>query len=123
MGNRVHIFLWLAGILLFLFFIGYVFLYDHKEGIANSEIWDNEFRRVGINPEDMSHDDSTWYYKRLSTCVGYGGEWEQECPRHENYCSGGKTFGDAKNQVKAIVEALKNRGTHPGCPLIYVGAD
>lgn len=116
-----HKILWLAGVLLLVFFLGYTFWYDHKENIQNSTEWRNEFVLAGIDPKDMTHDEGMWYYKRRSTCVGYG-DWTEECPKHEGYCAGGKTFGNARDQISAIRESLENGGTHPECPLIYAGA-
>lgn len=116
-----HKYLWMAGVLLLLFFLGYVFLYDHKEGIQHSEEWVREFDRVGIDPRDMSHDEGMWYHRRKSTCVGYG-DWDDLCLKHESFCAGGKTFGNSRIQVDAIKAALDNGGTHPDCPLIYAGA-
>lgn len=117
-----HKYLWLSGILLLLFFVGYVFYHNHKENIQNSDIWTAEFEGVGINSKDISHDEGVWYYRNFPTCVGYG-DWNDECPKYESYCAGGKSFGDPKTQVKAIKQALENGGTHPECPLIYAGAD
>ena len=115
-----HVYLWLGGALLLLLFIVYVFWHDHKENIDDD--WAGKFRAIGIDPKDMTHDDGVWYYRRRSTCVGYG-DWTDECPKHESYCAGGKVFGDSQTQVNAVGAALNNGGTHPECPLIYVGAD
>ena len=117
-----HLYLWLAFTLLLLFFLGYDFLYDHKENIQNSKEWLDVFIKEGIDPKDMSHDESVWYYKRRSTCVGYG-DWEEECPRSENWCAGGGTFGDSSQQAKGVKDAITNGGVHPDCPLIYAGAN
>lgn len=119
---HTHLYLWLGGVLLFTFFMGYAFWYDHKERINNSQEWVTAFTSVGINPRDMAHDEGVWYYKGRSTCVGYG-DWNDECPRHECYCAGGKTFGDSITQARAIKKALESGGTHQGCPLMYAGAD
>lgn len=116
-----HTYLWLSAILLFSFFIWYVFVHDHKEGVGDSQ-WAEKFRRVQIDPNDMAHDDNTWYHNRESTCVAYG-DPKEECSRHENYCAGGRSIGHIDAQVNAIKEALQNKGTHPECPLIYAGAD
>ena len=115
-----HKYLWLGGLLLFIFFIIYVFWYDHKEGIQNAELAD-QFRKVGIDPRDMTHDE-VWYYKRRSTCVGYGDQ-DEECPKHISHCAGKKTFGSSRLQAEAVSTALKHGGQHPDCPLVYVGAD
>jgi hypothetical protein len=117
-----HAYVWLGAVILFFFFIGYAFWYDHKESIQSSREWSDEFSRAGIDPRDMSHDEGVWYHQRRSTCVAYG-DWADECPRHEAWCSGGKVFGDAASQVAEIKRALENGGTHPECPLIYAGAD
>lgn len=116
-----HKYTWLAGALLLAFFIGYAFWYDHKETIYYSEEWNRRFRAVGIDPRRVTHDDGMWYYDRKSTCVNYGDGGE--CPRHEGYCAGGKTYGTLDEQVLAVKEALENGGTHPECTLIYAGAN
>src|SRR5438105_4042679 len=116
-----HFYLWSGAVLLFLFFAVYVFWYEHKRGISHDQDWVERFKIAGIDPRDITHDEGVWYYKRRSTCVGYG-DWDDECPRHENYCSGRKTFGDAQLQVTSILRAINNNGTHPECPLVYTGA-
>jgi len=119
---RSHKYLWLAGILLFVLFLGYVFWHDHKHSISDDFQWVEKFLRVGVDPKDITHDESVWYYKRRSTCVGYG-DWKDECPKHESYCAGERIFGDANAQVDAIKKALERGGVHPECPLVYAGAE
>lgn len=112
------------------FLVVYGFYYDHKEYIndpsnPNMQEWMDSFHSVGApDPiiDDITHDDDTWYYRGSSTCVGYG-DWSDECPRHEVYCGGDKKMGDSKAQAKAVLEALKNGGKHPECPLMYPGAN
>lgn len=123
MSSSEHNYLWLGGMLLLGFFMGYVFWYDHKEHINNNREWVDKFSAVGIDPRDMTHDEAMWYHKRRSTCVAYGGEYQRGCPRHESYCAGGKTYGDSQMQVDAVRHALENGGSHPECSLMYAGAD
>lgn len=121
-GIQAHGYLLIACGLTFAFFIIYGFIFDHKNSITNDKNWVDAFSKVGIAPSKMTHDGDMWYYNKISTCVGYG-DWEDECPRHEAFCAGGKTMGDRNSQIKAILEALKNGGQHPKCPLIYIGAN
>lgn len=114
--------LYVCSLSLLLLFVLYIFLYDHKKSISDDQIWLESFSKVGIDPQDMTHDDTTWYYRRISTCVGYG-DWNDQCPKYENYCSSNKKFGTPSQQALAIKEALLNGGTHELCPLIYAGTN
>lgn len=117
-----HLLLYACASILLLLFVLYVFLYDHKHSIADNQVWIEAFSKVGIDPQDMTHDDTTWYYRRRTTCVGYG-DWTKECPKYENYCAGDKIFGTPFQQVSAIKESLDNGGVHRLCPIIYAGAN
>ena len=126
----VHFYLIVAGAIMLFCLVVYGFCYDHKDHInddsnPNSQEWIDSFHSAGApDPivDDITHDDDTWYYQNSSTCVGYG-DWDDVCPRHEVYCGGNKKMGDSKIQAKAVVEALKNGGKHPKCPLLYPGAN
>lgn len=117
-----HLLLYGSVLIIGMLFVLYVFSYDHKQGIDDNQVWVEAFKNVGIDPKNMTHDDSTWYYKQRSTCVGYG-DWEEVCPKYENYCAANKVFGTPLQQARAIKEALINGGTHKECPIIYAGAN
>ena len=125
-GPKAHGYLFVAGVVIFLMFLVYVFICEHKISIEGNNMWIEAFRKVGL-PEsqirNLTHDDSMWYHKMISTCVAYGGDFSAKCHRHENYCAGGDRYGDAEVQAQAVKEALDNNGEHPMCPLIYPGAD
>lgn len=112
--------------ILLTFVVVYGFWYDHKEHIHFNHEWTTSFMKAGIPNaiiDDITHDDDTWYYLGKSLCVAYGGDWEAPCPRHENYCGGGKKIGNRDDQTLSVYEALKNGGVHPKCPIIYPGAN
>lgn len=113
-----HFYLWLAAILFIILFLGYVYWFDHKEFIDDTH-WKSLFEKVGLGKEiyNIKHDNDSWYYKGKSLCVGYNEE-NMVCPNYETYCSGGETYGSAKEQVDAVLMAIKNK-THPDCPIIY----
>jgi len=117
MKPRVILFIG-SGILLF-FFLVYVFICQHRFAVIDKK-WLILFSKYNINPKDITHDESVWYYKNKNTCVFYS-EWKDtECPRHSRYCSGKlNSAGNAELQVRAIREAINNKGEHPKCPLIY----
>lgn len=54
------------------------------------------------------------------SCVGFGEEADP-CPPPGYtlpvFCAGGKTFGTKMQQAVAIMEAAKNGGVHPNCPV------
>lgn len=118
-----------AGVMLFCLVV-YGFIYDHKEYVTieenpNSDEWIQSFKNVGIPSaimDDIAHDDDTWYYNDMALCVGYG-DWNDKCKKHETFCAGGSTNGNADDQARAILVALRNGWRHPGCPLLYSGAN
>ena len=120
-----HRYLFIAGFIVLVAFLIYGFWCDHKEPIDMDPVWITSFKKQNLSTEQIdsiTHDNGTWYYNGVSTCVGYG-DWNDKCPRHENYCEGGKVIGDSDMQAKAVSEAIRNGGQHPMCPLIYKGAD
>jgi hypothetical protein len=129
-GILAHFYLILAALILFILFYIYGFWYDHKTqiwgvGDRSNVSWVDTFRKVGVPDskiKNLTHDDDTWYYNKMSTCVGYG-EKEEPCPRHEAYCAGGKIMGDQVQQALEVASALSHGGQHPKCPLIHMGAD
>jgi hypothetical protein len=123
--HNPHLYFLVGGCILFIFFIIYGFWFDHKEPILFDTEWRSEFKKAGVpDPiiDGLAHDDTTWYYDDVSTCVAYG-DWDDKCPRHENYCAGGMNIGDRYGQAREVYAALKNGGQHVKCPLIYPGAN
>jgi len=119
---RAHGYLFLAALIILIIFLVYVYLSNHRTEISQNNLWQEVFQKVKLNPEDLTHDDTTWYFQGRPTCVAYGGSFEAKCPRFENYCAGGGTYGDPVNQALAIKKAIENGGEHPLCPLVYPGA-
>lgn len=129
MNRQAHFYVIIACVILGFFFVVYGFVYDHKEHITTSDnpnkvMWTKTFVDQGM-PEaiidDISHDEDTWYYNGISTCVAYG-DWNDRCIRNEVYCGGKNVVGTPEQQAQAVVEALRNGGMHPMCPLLYQGA-
>lgn len=120
MFQKAYGYVFVLALVLFLCFIVYIYFSDHQKGLKDDS-WIKEFQKVGLDPEDISHDDSVWYFQKQPTCVAYSAK-NAICPRHESYCARGKTYGSILDQVKAVKEAAENGGEHPQCPLIYPGA-
>ncbi len=115
-----HALLFSAACVLLLFFLAYVFFVDHDEKI--SEDWKKALIQVGVSEDklnDITHDDYVWSYKGISTCVCYGGEFQNQCDRSNCVCAGGKTFGNHITQATVIKEAIDSKNSHPQCPLFY----
>lgn len=108
---RSHFYLFVIAIIFLLFFIWYAFLYEHKNNMNNKFLTLPDMK-------NLTHDESVWYVDGKSTCVGYGNK-EENCPKHESYCCGDTTFGDMKSQIFAVEHAIRNKGIHPDCPIIY----
>lgn len=119
-----HKYLFIAGLVLFILYIGYIFWYDHKMDIENFE---SLFKKEGLTDKEINeikHDDDVWYYKNRSTCIGYSSNSNEPCPKFQWVCIGGKTFGTIENQIKEVSKLIKNnKSQHPDCPLIYEGSD
>ena len=117
-----------AACIFFLLFALYAFVIDHKESIDEDfspDGWVPALRKVGLKNDEIAkvkHDETAWYYDDRALCVGYGDESER-CPRYENYCAGKKSFGSTLQQAMAIRVAIRNKGEHPECPLLYMGAN
>ncbi len=113
-----------AAIVLLILFLVYAFVIDHKVDISDDfspDGWTVNLKKVGLSEEQISkiqHDDTAWYYDGTALCVGYGDN-DELCPRSENYCAGGKTFGTIAQQAKAIKEAIDSNREHKMCPLLY----
>lgn len=115
-----HFCLWIATIIFIILFTGYIYWYDHKEFIDETH-WKRRFEKEGLkNIYDVRHDNDSWFYKGKSTCVGYSEE-NMVCPEYETHCAGGETYGTYDQQVKSVLDSIKNGGTHIDCPLIYEG--
>lgn len=122
-GVQAHFYLWFTGAVLFLIFLGYAFVYEHKNNKLSNE-WKVSFMKHGLTKKQidgLSHDGDIWYYNAKSTCVGYGGQ-DEKCPQFESVCSGGKTFGNVNQQVINVIKAISSDELHPSlhpeCPLI-----
>ena len=121
----LHSFLVVLAVVLLITFLIYVFVVEHKTNVEGNDLWQIAFRKVGLTKDqiaDLTHDDEMWYYQGVSTCINYG-DWDDTCPKHEGVCAGGDTYGNAMQQAAEIRLALQKGGVHPGCPLIYSGAD
>ena len=127
---RSHTYFLCAVCIILAAYLLYIYFYNHKEDLdLHNYAWTSSMDKNGITKEQMdnlSHDESVWYYKKKSTCVGYG-EPQDECLKHESFCSGedfiNTTFGSYDEQAKSLHEAFLNGGIHPECPIIYSGAD
>ena len=125
-GVEVHKYLFLAALILFILFVIYVYVCNHKVDVSSNLLWTEAFTGVGISAAMIdlaTHDDSMWYYEGYPTCVAYGGDFSRKCLPHEHYCSGGSVYGTPDQQASAIKDALQNGGEHPQCPLIYPGVN
>ena len=126
-GNiTAHQYFFVAGVVLLILFLIYVYVYEHRTFIEGDELWENAFSGVGLLQEiikDISHDEDVWYYRGNSTCVAYGGDFSEECSRYENYCAGEDRYGDAFLQAMEVKKAIDSGGEHPLCPLIYPGTN
>ena len=121
---QAHSYLFLAGIVVFSIFLIYVYICNHRTEIGQSDVWNQSFQKVGLSSKDienLTHDDSMWYYRGRPTCVAYG-DFRKRCPKFESYCAGGDTFGTPEQQALEVKLAIKNGGEHVSCPLIYQGA-
>lgn len=116
-----HWYLFVAGVVMLLFFLIYVYVCNHQIQIDESNLWKQIFEKIGLDPKSVTHDDSMWYYQGYPTCVAYG-SFSNECSKHEHYCSGGNTYGDSISQASAVKKAVDSGGEHPHCPLVYPGA-
>jgi len=117
---QAHGYLFLAGIILVMIFIVYIYICNHKVSLQDD--WRFEFIKLGLNADEITHDDNMWYFRDLPTCVLFGRHMKDECPRYEGHCAGGENYGTFKKQALAVKEAVHNGGEHPLCPLIYPGA-
>ena len=115
-----HWYLFIAGTVMLLFFLTYVYVCNHQIQIKESNLWKPIFEKVGLDPSVLTHDDSMWYYRGYPTCVAYG-SFSDKCSKHEHHCSGGSTYGSSIFQALAVKKAVYNGGEHPQCPLIYTG--
>ena len=118
--NKSHIYLFIFGVVLFIAFLIYIYVCEHKFLIEHNNIWKNAFSRNGVplsQIKDIYHDDNMWYYKRRPTCVGYSEKHSKKCNNYENYCSDHNKYGKEDQQVLSVKKAISNGGEHPKCPL------
>ncbi|HMP28060.1 MAG TPA: hypothetical protein PKD85_00585 [Saprospiraceae bacterium] len=124
-GLLPHFYLFIAGAIVLLLYLGYVFWYDHKNEVTDKDLHEL-FKKYGLTDTqiaDIKHDDDVWYYKNKSTCIGYSSDPREACPKFQWVCLGDRTFGNLKEQIYAISQLIKNgMDSHPDCPLIYEGA-
>jgi len=113
-----HTVLWCAGfVLLFIIFLHLILRSPNEVG----DNYKDDFIKQGISQSDiesLSHDDEIWYYKNIPTCVAYAGKYTKKCNKNTTYCGGGDIVGTPSQQAQAILQAIKNDGIHPLCPLI-----
>nr|QBK86300.1 MAG: hypothetical protein LCMAC102_00950 [Marseillevirus LCMAC102] len=125
-GIQAHSYLFVVGIVSLIMFLVYVYICEHKTNIEGNGVWEDIFQHIGMTPtqiSELSHDDTTWYYQKISTCVAYNENFSGRCQKHESFCAGGEFFGDVLTQAKAVKLAIDKGGEHPSCPLIYPGTD
>lgn len=138
-SKNAFLYLTIAAIIILVIFLIYIFQVNHKYNIDDNAMWSNLFKNAGFNSTEIlniTHDDDTWYYKGLSTCVGYGnsqgsltshgshlgashGSLKTRCTKSDYYCGGGDIVGTPKQQVQAVKDAILNGGEHILCPRIY----
>ena len=113
-------------------FLAYGFLCEHQISVIDT-LWAPYFNEYA---KDVTHDDSMWFYKGISTCVQYNGDFNEECDKSKGICSDGKynnnkyggykeqnKYGGYKEQSAGVIDAIKNGGVHKDCPFIYHGTD
>jgi len=104
---------------LFWIVVTYAFIISNQVSIKHSK-WESYLGDIG---GDVTHDDDMWFYKGVSTCVQYNGNFEEECDKSVGVCAGGTTYGNYIQQTNAVKRAARNSGVHPRCPLVYYGTD
>lgn len=116
---KSHQILFIMGSILLSLFLIYVFICQHRFVVTDKK-WLMLFEKYNIDPKDITHDESVWYFKDRNTCVFYSEYEETKCPSHSRYCSGNlEKAGNPNFQIKALRDAINNGGEHPLCPLIY----
>jgi len=104
-------------------FLVYGFLCNHQFSIMNT-LWASYF---GKYANYVTHDDGMWFYKGISTCVQYNGDFNEKCDKSLGICAGKNEYDDKYGgyieQSKEVITSIINGGVHPKCPLIYYGTD
>lgn len=107
-------------------FLAYGFLCEHQISVIDT-LWMPYF---GKYAKEVTHDDSMWFYKGISTCVQYNGNFNEECDKSKGICMGSSNnkhnkdeYGNYKEQSAGVINAIKNGGIHKDCPFIYHGTD
>jgi hypothetical protein len=126
-----HLYLCIAISAILFLYIVYVFFYNHKVNITDtdtSDIWTKTLLNAGLKHKDIEklyHDEDGWYYQyptgKRSLCIGYG-DSQEECLKFETVCAGEDTYGSLEEQAREISLAIRH-GIHPECPIIYNGSD
>lgn len=131
-------YLFIATVILLICILIYVYFGHHKTQISSSKYYINKIKNNDVLKKlegyikDISHDNDVWYYKGMSTCVGYSNDTDETsasaCPYYEVYCAGKNgihgTYGTHIQQLLAVYDAIQNNdGVHKDCPLIYQGTD
>jgi hypothetical protein len=124
-----HLDLILGGLILLGMFLVYGFIAKHQRHIHHDSAWTDTFKKFGVDPSGITHDEDTWYYNGKTTCVAYGpsslgqdpgGKGPDGCNQSESFCSGGfGKYGSMEEQAKAVADAIHGTGLHSGCPIIY----
>jgi len=80
--------------------------------------------KLSIQPDNKQPPE--WFYDNKPTCIGYGEHYEECSFSSKLICSGESSiskdnFGYSDQQIKNIIIAINNNGTHPNCPGCTVG--
>jgi hypothetical protein len=119
-SNEAFSYLSLAGLVILITCLIYVYLYD---------------KNIDTDGDIYSHDEDQWFINhyidnniiKLPTCIGYGTEGEK-CNASEVYCTGGQDkrghfyHGSLEKQINEL-KNLGNDGIHKACPLVFLGSD
>ena len=117
-----HGILFLANLLLFLVFLCYVLIAEHRTEV-DDEKYKTRFKDLGLTEsqiDKISHDDDLWYFQGESTCVGYSASPSTRCPKNFCICSGEtyETYGTFEQQSKDVAEFIQGK-LKKTCPLVY----
>jgi hypothetical protein len=121
-SKNSFIYLTVAAIIILIIFLIYIFQVNHKYDIDDNTFWSKLFKNAGFSASEIlniTHDDDTWYYNGLSTCVAYSNNPNTKCKKSDYYCPGKNIVGTPQQQVEAVRDAINNNGEHILCPRIY----
>ena len=123
MVGDFHLHKYLVIIAFIMLILTYIYIYVKLKRVKLNEQEKNILESYGVfNTDDVTHDDDMWYYKDVSTCVGYGKE-KDKCLPHERVCGDENTYGNIRKQLLEVYKSILNKGKHEACPLIYEGAN